>query len=463
MKQIKKETSETEDIDELTTIVDCTPPGSKEEDELRKKITQIEIKEIDDESDFDELISKYDDNSLSPKSREYLIQKILTLASTPEESFKLIDETFSNDSPEYYRAIERHREVVTLAISEMKSADDSDDIAQYLLAGTDEQLLLAKKIVEVGSNSEDIMNRKDDFDSGSEAEEILALGAIEKFSDYQTDVDELDEMIDEWSNGSRVQRIAIAKKRALLIKHLSDITDVGEMIGMSENVGQGVLENQRLEKKIILATNDLDELKGFVDGDNENLKFLAQEKLMLMITDEINTLTDSENDYNDYIEEESHERDLLDAKHVELCKDPSEVDDIADLLRSNSYALYLLAKKFGQQNSIPSIPVVETQQVDQGEEDLEQRRKSSEIKNEIMMTSNFETAIDLFNSLPQGDENKQLSYEKASELLARKIKYSKSENELLKLLNSFPERTEGWSNIIQKLAEYYPKPWWMFY
>jgi hypothetical protein len=461
--QIKKETRETEDIDELTTIIGFTPPGSPEEDEINKKITQTEIKEIDEENDFYELINKYDENSLSLSSKKHLFKKILKIATTPEESYKLIDETFSNDSLEYYMAMERHHEIVTLAISSMKSTDDSDDIAQYLLEGTDEQILLANKIVKVSKTADDIISRKDDFTSGSEAEEILAIGAIEKFTDYKNDVDELNDMIEEWNNGSRIQRIAIAKKRSLRIHYLSSVTNVEEMIELIEGFDNGDPEKKKLEEKIILLTNDLDELNEFINEDNKHFKLLAKEKLDNLILEKIKSRTNSEEDYDDYLEEESNGKDLLDIKHIELCKSQSEADDTADLLRNNSYALYLLAKKFDYHNGIYSTSGIAIPQVDQNEKDAEQAIINTEIKNKIRWASDFETAINLYNSLPEGSENKALAYEKALELLTSRIKYSNNENELLGFLKSFPKRTEGWSKIIQKLAEYYPKPWYMFW
>ena len=148
VRQLKKEITATDDEDELETINESTPPGSPEEKTLIEKITQIEIEEIDNETDFDELVSMYEDRDFYSKAKKHLIEKILTSEISLEEIFKLVDETFPKDSLEYYHATQKHSEIACVTIASMKSTDDSDDIAPYIFSGSDEEILLAKKIVE---------------------------------------------------------------------------------------------------------------------------------------------------------------------------------------------------------------------------------------------------------------------------------------------------------------------------
>jgi hypothetical protein len=463
--QIKTEVGKTEDKDELENILGYTPSGSPEEEDLVKKITEAENKEVNVEQDFDELINMYENNNFYSSTRNRLIEKILASIKIPGESYRLIDEIFPKDSKEYYLATKRHNEIAVIAIAGMKSTDDSDDIAQYLFTGAEEEILLAKKIVGLGKDAEEILGRNDDFNDGSEAQEILALGAIEKFDNYENHNDALDSLIGDWSGGSMIERAATAKKRTILINHVATLATAEEMEQILDEFEDGDFEKMKLEERIVELTNDFDDLQSLIDGDNKHLEAMAEEKLDRLLLEKIkgSYALNTDEDYSNYITNKSDEEDALDKKRVELCNSKDDADNVAGEIRDNSYAEYLLAQKFSKKFPAASeAPVVELS-VAQNENN-EQEVRDAEIKSKITSTSVFEKAIQIYNSLPFGDVNKEFAYLKVSKLLNDKLQYShNSKEEILGLLDQFPKRTEEWSKIIQKLAEHYPKPWYKFW
>lgn len=466
VKRAKEDANDTEDTDDLENILNYIPSGSPEEKEVINKATEIEKGEINS-SDFDELVDMYENRSLYSSTKKHLIEKMLTVASTPEETNRLIDEVFPEGSLEYYEAIKRHREIVLASIACMRSTDDSDNIAQYIEAGAEEEIFLAKKIVEIGTTASDILDRKDDFKDGSEAQEILELGAIEMFTDYENDKDDLDNIIGDWSEASRVERAAIAKKRELLIKHAEALTNTEDMKDLLDEFEDGDPEKKKLEERIIELTNDLDELNEFENDDNEYLELLARTKIDRLILESINGATGlgTIENYENYVEKEGTEECALDEKRVELCNSKDDADNIADEIRSNSYAVYLLAKKFNRAAVTPvEEATVEEPVLQQEEERTRKDEEDTEMNNKISKNNSLETAIEIYNSLPHGDINKEFAYTKAVKLLNEKLQYShNSKEKVAGFLKLFPEGTAEWVKIIQKLAEYYPKPWYVLW
>ena len=460
LKQLKEEADQADDTEELDTIIVYTPSGSVEEKDLMERICSLEKKEIAEEDDFDELITMYKQRNLYPSSDDLLVGKILDLAKTPEQSFQLLEEVFPNSSMEYYRAIVWHNNVLSIAISEMKSVDDSDEIAPYIYKGKEEEIILAKRIVEIGKDSEDILSREDDFSGGSEAQEVLIVGAIRKCTDYKNDEETLSNLMDSWDSGTYVHRIAFAKNRELLVAYLAKISDTEEMKELIDNFSDGDNERMKLEKRIIELTNDLDELQEFSGDSNKHLSFLSKSKLSRLLIEKINIITlQNHDDYDSYVEDESIEKDAFNLKRTELCITKDDADDMVDSLEDNSYSVYLLAKKFGSKISNPVIPAIMEAPV-QNDEKV-QEEKNLKLKNQIRNTHIMEDAISIFDSLPAGDPNIEYAYKRAEELLVSRVEYPKSKEELINFLDMFPSGSNSWVMIVKKIAEYYPKPWYL--
>ncbi len=341
---LKTDMDETDDVDELIELNRYSPSGSPIESEIIDKIIKLQIEEIDNEDDLDELCDLYEKNNLYKNSEKHLIEKILQIADTPEKIFKVVDEVFAKDSPEFYDAKVKHSEVVTTAINAMKRTDDSDDIAEYLYLGSNEELLLASKIVEIGKNAEDILDREEDFENDSEAHEILVLGAIDKYNDYYNDYEDLDSLINDWSEGSKVNRFAEAKKRELLIIYCSKMRKTDDMLEILDEFNNGDPEKKKLEERIVENTDDLDELFELTDSENSNISSLAKTKLNNKVAERIENITINKGDsLNEYIKDESIEKDLLDAKLVDLAKTDDDVDTVYDIISGNSYSEYMLS------------------------------------------------------------------------------------------------------------------------
>ncbi len=85
------------------------------------------------------------------------------------------------------------------------------------------------------------------------------------------------------------------------------------------------------------------------------------------------------------------------------------------------------------------------------------------MKRKITSNNILETSVEIYNSLPINDVNKEFAYKKMIELLNFRINYSKGKEDLIRLLKIFSERTIEHSMIIKKLASYYKKPFWMFW
>lgn len=461
---LKTDMDETDDVDELIELSGYSPDGSPIESEIIDKIIKLQIEDIDDEDDLDELCDLYEKNNLYKNSEKHLIEKILRIANTPEKIFKVVDEVFAKDSPEFYDAKVKHSEVVTTAINTMKRTDDSDDIAEYLYLGSNEELLLASKIVEIGKNTEDILDREEDFENDSEAHEILVLGAIGKYNDYYNDHEEIDSLINDWSEGSKVNRFAEAKKRELLITYCSKMRKTDDMLEMLDEFDKGDPEKKKLEARIVENTEDLDELVELTDSDNSNISSLAKTKLSSKIVELIENITISKGDsLNEYIQDESVEKDLLDAKLVDLAKTDDDVDTVYDIISGNSYSEYMLSKKFS--NNIPTaitVPPVQATPV-QPVVNTDQQDNNEQMKRRISSNRILGTAIDLYNSLLDGDTNKVFAHEKMIELLSFRINYSKNKEEMLELLKMFSKESIGYMMIVKKLASYYNKPFWMFW
>ncbi len=467
---------EIDDIEELEALIKELPDGSPEQDALVAKAKKIEMSEIENEDDFSELIDIYNERSIYSDSRKLLVQKLLDTARDPEDASKLLDEVFDADSAEYYLAKERHSEIVIEAIKNMKVVEDSDEIAPHVYVGSKEEILLAKKIVEIGNDSDDILSREEDFKTDSEAHETIVLGAIEKFDDYENDQEALDRLIGNWSEGSRVEKAAKAKKRTLLVAHAATLTDTDEMQELLSEFEDGDIEKKNLQDRIINGIDDLDELHNLANEDGGYLERMAREKLDHLILERIAKYNpNSDDDIEDYIESDTDEEMALAMKRVELCTSKDDADDIADNLPANSYAMYLLAKKFTKgtptKNVAPTIEMIEdivdannqSEDLAAKKEEEEEAIRVEEMRKKISRNTVLKTAIEIYNSLQWDDVNKEAAYNKAAELLNNKLAYIRSEKDALELLKAFPEDTTGSGKILQKLAEYYKKPFWQFW
>lgn len=455
-----KEDSAGMDEDKASDLFDSAPSGSPEEKELDKQIIDFEIKNIIDEDDFDELISMYGDDNLRDTARNYLIEKIIKIANTPEMTSKLLDDVFPDDSLEYYSAAEAHIKVVSKAIDQLTSPDDSDEIAQYISSGSDEEILLAQKIISVAKTPEAIMDREDDFDDGSEAQEILILGAIEKFDDYENDDYELGEIINKWDTGSRVNRAATKKRSVILFSHLKSLTDPDDMETILDELEDGTPQKKALIERIVETTNDLDELHTLTENSNKYITVLAENKLKRLLLEKFGSATsinDIEND-DQYVADYSTEESELEKKLVELCVDP---DDIT--IRQGSYAMYLLANKFSTRSKVakPVVEEIKEVEVEENTNPVLNKEFQDRLRSRIS-NANIEQALEIFRSDTTNTDNKELAYKRASSQLISNLSYI-DESRLCEVLYLFPEGSKEWILIVKKIAGSYEKPWWMFW
>lgn len=463
-----EEETKSNDIDDLESLLRNTPSGSLQIKMLIDKITQLELNEVNKENDFYNLIEIYENRNFYSVSHQKLVDKIISKANDPEDVDHLLENVFNVDSLEYYTVKQRHSEIVMKAIADLRSLNSIESISDYIYIGSEEEITLAKKVVELGRDADEILGTYDSFDEGTEAREILAIGAIEKFTDYEQHGDDLQVLIDDWAEGSRVSRIATAKKHELLLKHVTKVLSVDDLKELLDDFGDGDSLKKKLIEKIVELTNDLDDLQELINNYNGYMSDLAEDKLNSILLEKAKgyTLNSNEN-YDDYADEDSDEESALDLSLVGSCNSINDADSVNDKIRGNSYAEYLLAKKFGGASPVKdTAPIVEpqpsvTEALDT--KDQEQERIDTEIADRIKFTSSFDVLMGIYNSPSSSESNKELAYNKASKILEGKVDYIRSEQELIVLFNAFPKETPGSNKIIQKLAESYTKPWYIFW
>lgn len=460
----------TDDKDELEELLDQTPSGSKEEKMILEKVLTLESNMIKEENDIDELISLYENENFGDVSKKLVIEKILTIASSVAETGEILDnQNFEEATWEYYAIKQKHLELIRKEISELNSLDDTSTINDNIPdGGSDEEVLLAQKIVSLcPDDPETLWNESSMFDSSSEAYEIIALGAIERSKDYNCDT--LDEIISEFDHKSKVGRMAIKKKTDLTIKYANELTDASELEDIINEFDKDDLNRKTLEERLISLIDDHDELNDVINNNSGYIEQLAREKLNRLITELIPTasLDDLEN-FDDYVEDTSVEKDKIELRVVEICTSADDADNIT--ITHNSYAEYLFAKKFGQKvfDQVQPVvePIVEQMVEEDNTDDLLQKQKLEEQKLELKKIKRFQDvkeAINFFNVMPADSVNRKIAYEKSSELLDSCLRSQCDPVKLKQLLDLFPEETQEWMNIIQKLSSFYPKPFWMFW
>jgi hypothetical protein len=457
----------TDDKDELEELLDQTPSGSKEEKMILEKVLTLESNMIKEENDIDELISLYENENFGDVSKKLIIEKIISIANSVSETGEILDnQTFEEATWEYYAIKQKHLELIRKEISELNSLDDTSTINDNIPdGGSDEEVLLAQKIVSLcPDDPEALWNESSMFDSSSEAYEIIALGAIERSKDYNCDT--LDEIISEFDHKSKVGRMAIKKKTDLTIKYANELTDASELEDIINEFDKDDLNRKTLEERLISLIDDHDELNDVINNNSGYIEHLAREKLNRLITELIPTasLDDLEN-FDDYVEDTSVEKDKIELRVVEICTSVDDADNIT--ITHNSYAEYLFAKKFGQKVFDQVQPVVEPIVEEQVEEDntdsILQKKIDQQEKNDIYACKTVKSAINMMYSLPEKSSNKEVAYERASRLLIEYLWSANDEIELKELLKLFPEETKEWISIVQKLSTFYPKPWYMFW
>lgn len=458
----------TDDKDELEELLDQTPSGSKEEKMILEKVLTLESNMIKEENDIDELISLYENENFGDVSKKLVIEKILTIASSAAETGEILDnQNFEEATWEYYAIKQKHLELIRKEISELNSLDDTSTINDNIPdGGSDEEVLLAQKIVSLcPDDPETLWNESSMFDSSSEAYEIIALGAIERSKDYNCDT--LDEIISEFDRKSKVGRMAIKKKTDLTIKYANELTDASELEDIINEFDKDDLNRKTLEERLISLIDDHDELNDVINNNSGYIEQLAREKLNRLITELIPTasLDDLEN-FDDYVEDTSVEKDKIELRVVEICTSADDADNIT--ITHNSYAEYLFAKKFGQKvfdqvQPVVDEPIVEEQVEEDNTDSILQKKIDQQEKNDIYACKTVKSAINMMYSLPEKSSNKEVAYERASRLLIEYLWSANDEIELKELLKLFPEETKEWISIVQKLSTFYPKPWYMFW
>ena len=280
----------------------------------------------------------------------------------------------------------------------------------------------------------------------------------------------MNEIINEFDSESRIGRMAAKKKTALTMAYAKNLTDTSELEDIINELGKDDLNRKILEEKLISLVEDYDELNDIITNNDGYLEQLAREKLDKYINEAIKkaSLDDLEN-LEQYVEEDSTEKNQLDLKTVELCSSADDADNISMI--HNSYAEYLMAKKFGQKASAyvepqVQVPIIETPTPEETAENLLQQQKLEQQELELKKIKRFqdvEEAISFFNGMSADSVNRKIAYEKSSELLDNYLRSQRDPLKVKQLLDLFPEETQEWMSIIQKLSNFYPKPWYMFW
>ena len=480
---IAQKITTTNDLDDLEELNKYTPDGSAEEVAIFAKIRTLEQRIINETKDFDDLVSLYQNDTYTKESMQYLAQRLINACTSPSQTHKLINDVFPEDSLEYYLVETKHQELVQRAINSIRSLNDVNDLDDFIGADEDANVYLAQQIVQLcGRDPEKIWEHHDSFNDGSEAQEVLAQGAINQCNTYtDTVVDVLDSIQESFSSDSRIGRMAAKREQTLLAQYLQNTTDVSELENHLENLEFGDPLKKQVTERIVNLTKTKDDLHNLVDTDTY-IGNLAQTKLSQLLKEEQSRARSAKelSGFEDYVESPSTEEDLLDLRLVELFTNEAEARDYR--IRDASFAMYRLAKRFGPKvtQTTPAVvqpvviapPVVteETPAIDPAEEERlfnqqmnELRLKDTEMKRKISRLTTSLSALNFMQTCPVESEYTVLAYKKASELLTAEMLNTKTKEELKPVLDAFPRRSSEWAAILKKMGTFYPKPWYMFW
>lgn len=482
-RNLAKAMNATDDLDTLDNLLSYCPTGSPEETAVIQKIKQLEAQIINSTKDFDELVSLYQDNNYRTESMRYLGKQLISVCTSPAQTHELIRDVFPESTLEYYLVQQKHQELITRAINDIRSLNDINDLDEYINSEDDANVFLAQKIVSLcGRDPEKIWEHHEMFSNGSEAQEILAQAAINYCTTYDdTANDVLDAILESFENDSRIGRLATKHQGRLLGQFLQNTNDVSVLNDHLEDLEEGSMLKKQLEERIVQLTNSKDDLHDMVDTDTY-IGNLAQDKLSQLLQQEQSRARSAQeiaNLYN-YVESDSVDDDRLDLRLAQLVTSESEMRNYQ--VSDASFAMYQLAKRFAPKITNSNQPVVappvvekpiETQPVSEVNP-VEEERKRNELLNELRLQdeetkrriSKYSTsavALKQMYSYSPESEYVLLCYQKAVTLLESELINARSVQECKSLLDLFPKRSKEWTKIVAKIATFYPKPWYMFW
>lgn len=450
---------------DLNSLLDYAPFGSAVRTEIIDQIVKLQRARIDDAASqgIDELIEFYREDYQSGV-HSYLIEKMLAEVTSFEDTNTILDDVVDERTAEYFLFQEKHTQLLRAEIESLDSTvsyEDVKDLHDAMSPGSDEEILLAERIVRVVSDAETIWEFSDLFDGGSEAEDILAIATINALQDYDDDSDMLETLDNAYNSSSRIGRLLSKKKIQLLQAHaetLTDPEDVESLLGEFESDNPARIP---VERRWVIVTEGIEEIKQIIDNNSGRVETLAQEKLSALLQKEIPTMDfNTIDEYENMVDGDTPDRRLFEEKVIRLVETHEDVESIT--VYGASDLEYKLAKKF-ESNQAPAItvPVVEEQlsvvDTTQNEED----RSIEKLINS--MSSTISELMKKFDSLLDDSPHRVRLYGEASKRLKRKLEgASLQKRELLELVKLFPANSEEVILIVKRLADQYPKPWWMF-
>ena len=472
------EISKAKTKEDFENLYDILIYGSVEESICLMKVIEFENEEILALTNIDELIDVYQNNNYHENSKRLAAQRIVKLVTTIDEMSRVIDDVFLEGTPEFFEMLSRSSAILTEAISKMTDLDEVDSIYKSIPHEADEELLLAQKIVELaGGDVEIIWSKGGVFESNTEAKEILALAVIENTSSYSVAEDHpLNRVSDCFDRGSRIKRLVDKKINELFSACIKDLEDVSELDSIMGDFNTDDPNQIIVADKIISAVSSLEDVVEIIDDYDSSsyIHVCARKKFESMVFELIANAKKIEDLQVDLIKDRyplEEDTEIGRAYYKKMIELSLSVDDMDVINLEDSYCKYLLMKKFPVSSAKaifiePIKPLVAETKKEVVEEDdfMHRQRIDSENLQKIQSAKDPVYAIKFFNSLPGGDASKKTAYQKSSELLRILLQQPEpSKKVLLQLIQHFPVGTSEWGSCIDRLAESFKKPWWMFW
>lgn len=367
---------------------------------------------------------------------------------------------------EFKAAYEKLTEIIRRETLSTNDVDELQKLLDSAPSGSSEETALIEKIVTLEIARTDAANDLDSLiemysDGGffPKSKTYLWNKIIARAETPEEIVNLLD---NEFPDGSREYYAALRRHDELMRQWIAECDDRDELIEGLDDLDQDDPLKPLMEERIVAITDDKSELVSIRD-DGGYYGDLAEEKLAKIFADERTNATSASDldDLCDDVEEGSTEDDLVELRLVELFKDADEASGYS--LTKNSYAMYLLCKRFGNSAPTPSVPPAAIPRQDsQTEIDKRAEDEMASLESLLAKCTDPGHAIFICESQEKGSEQARTAYEKAAALLRRALRQATKEA-CIEYVRIFPAGSSEWIQSAKKLSEFYPKPWYQFW